>query len=148
MELFKQLNKAIHIATDYHDGQVDKGGQPYILHLIWVMNDVKSLRGKIVAVLHDIVEDTEVTIDNLTNFGFDDDIITAIDILTKKKEQKYNDYIESIGKNSLAREVKISDLKHNMDLKRLKEVTDTDKNRYDKYKKSYDYLVYLHYKIS
>lgn len=146
MELFKQLNMAIHIATDYHNGQIDKSGEPYILHPIWVMNNVKSLNGKVVAMLHDIVEDTEITIENLIDFGFDEDIVIAIDILTKKKGQKYTDYIELVGKNNLAREVKISDLKHNMDLKRLKEITDKDKKRYVKYKNSYDYLIYLHYK--
>ena len=146
MELFKQLNMAIHIATDYHNGQIDKSGEPYILHPIWVMNNVKSLKGKVVAMLHDIVEDTEITIENLIDFGFDEDIVIAIDILTKKKGQKYTDYIELVGKNNLAREVKISDLKHNMDLKRLKEITDKDKKRYVKYKNSYDYLIYLHYK--
>ena len=88
MELFEQLNKAIYIATHYHNEQTDKSKQPYILHPLWVMNNVESLRGKIVAVLHDIIEDTEVTISKLAIYGFDEDVIEAVDILTKKKRSK------------------------------------------------------------
>lgn len=141
MELFKQLNMAVKIAAHYHEGQVDKSGQPYILHPLWVMNNVESLKGKIVAVLHDIVEDTVMTMDKLSIFGFDEDILVAIDVLTKKEGQNYTEYIELINKNNLAREVKIADLKHNMDLGRLKEVTDKDRKRYEKYKTAYNYLI-------
>lgn len=143
MDLHEQLNLAINLATDHHSQQVDKAGQPYILHPLWVMNNVKTLKGKVVAVLHDIIEDTEVDIDDLILLDFDEDIIEAIDILTKKKRQTYTDYIHLVGTNKLAREVKIADLKHNMDLDRLKEVTDKDKERYVKYKNAHGYLVYI-----
>lgn len=145
MNLHEQLNLAIRVATDFHSQQVDKAGQPYILHPLWVMNDVKTLKGKIVAVLHDVIEDTDITIEDLIFQGFDEDIIEAIDILTKKKGQKYTDYIHLVGTNKLAREVKISDLKHNMDLNRLKDVTDKDRERCVKYKNAHDYLIHVHY---
>lgn len=141
MELYELLNKAIILATTYHKGQVDKSGQPYILHPLWVMSNVESLKGKIVAILHDTIEDTQLTISDLINHGFCDDIVKAIDILTKKKNQKYDDYIELVSKNDLAKEVKIEDLNHNMDLNRLKEVTEKDVKRYLKYVKAYNYLL-------
>lgn len=145
MDLHEQLNKAIQIATYYHGGQVDKADEPYILHPLWVMNNVKTLKAKIVAVLHDTVEDTGVTIHKLNAYGFDKDIVNAVYILTRKEEQKYSDYIELIATNKIAREVKIADLSHNMDLSRLKEVTNRDEIRYTKYLNARDYLINLSY---
>lgn len=146
MDKIEQLNLAIRIATDHHSQQIDKSGKPYILHPLWVMTNVDSLEEKIVAVLHDIVEDTDITIEDLIFSGFNEEIILAIDILTKKKNQKYDEYIELIGQNNLARKVKMADLTHNMDLTRLKEVTEKDKKRYVKYKNAYNYLTYLEYR--
>lgn len=141
MLLYNQLRMAINIANDVHSHQVDKAGQPYILHPLWVMNKVHTLKAKIVAVLHDIVEDTNITIEDLIFKGFDEDIVEAISLLTRKKNQSYNNYIELIATNDLAKEVKIADLSHNMDLSRLKEITDKDKERYNKYLKARDYLM-------
>ena len=145
MNLHEQLNQAIKMATHFHSKQVDKAGEPYILHPLWVMNNVKTLKGKIVAVLHDVVEDTSVTIHKLNIYGFDKDIIEAVDVLTRKEDQKYSDYIELIATNEIAREVKIADLSHNMDLSRLKEVTNRDEIRYTKYLNARDYLINLSY---
>lgn len=145
MDLHEQLNLAINLATDKHSKQVDKAGDPYILHPLWVMNKVKSLEAKIVAVLHDIVEDTDITIEDLIFKGFDDNIVYAVDILTKRKGMDYENYIDLIGENEIAMEVKMADLEHNMDLSRLKEITDKDRQRLLKYRNAHFYLTYIHY---
>lgn len=137
----EQLSTAIKIATDYHSGQVDKGGLPYILHPLTVMNNVETIEEKIVAILHDIIEDTPMTKDMLFKLGISEEIVEAIDVISKKKGQTYDEYLELVRDNELARRVKIADLKHNMDLSRLnREITDKDLNRQEKYKKASIYL--------
>ena len=136
-----QLEMAINIAVKYHANQKDKAGIPYIVHPLWVMSNVEDIKCKIAAALHDIVEDTEVTIHDLVMYGFDPDIVEAIKVLTKPKQQKYMNYIEQVNKNEIARNVKIADLKHNMDLSRLNNITDKDLKRVEKYKKAYDLLM-------
>lgn len=136
----KLLSRAIILATELHEGQVDKGGNPYILHPLRVMTNVKSLEGKIVAVLHDTIEDTDITVEDLIFKGFTGDIVEAVELLSKPKQEDYIKYIKRIKENSLAREVKIADLQDNMDLSRLKEITEKDLKRVEKYKKAYNIL--------
>ena len=135
-----QLETAIRLATQYHSGQKDKAGKPYILHPLWVMNKVNSIEAKIVAVLHDVLEDTSLTKDDLIAHEFNEDIVNAIELLTKSKNQSYESYIENISKNKLATEVKMADLLHNMDLTRLKDITFKDLTRSQKYMKAYNQL--------
>lgn len=108
------LDKAILLATKYHMGQRDKTGHNYILHPLRVMEKVESIQAKIVAVLHDVVEDTEMTLEDLQSAGFDEELLTAISLLTRNKEDEYFAYVERISSNPLAKEVKIADLQDNL----------------------------------
>lgn len=138
--LEEQLEQAIKLASINHYGQRDKSNKPYIFHLLYVMNSVNDLNAKIVGVLHDILKDTNITRNDLLNYGFSEDIVIAVEILTKSKNQKYMDYIENIKSDNIARKVKLIDLKHNMDLTRLSEISDEDLKRTMKYFEAYKKL--------
>jgi (p)ppGpp synthase/HD superfamily hydrolase len=129
------LKRAIEIAVQAHKGQVDKAGQPYILHPLRVMMNVHSDNAKIVAVLHDVIEDSNLTLADLIIEEFSLDIVDALRLLTKRRYDKYFDYIHNIkdSKNNLAILVKLADLEDNMDMSRLKETTEQDEKRYKKY---------------
>ena len=135
-----KLIKAFLLCMVKHWKQKDKAGKRYVWHPIHVMINVKGYNEKIVALLHDIVEDTEVTIPDLKNLKFSKEVIEAVDVITKKKDQEYFSYLKSIKDNSIAKKVKIEDLKHNSDLKRLRSITQKDIDRAIKYKKAIDYL--------
>lgn len=135
-----KLIKAFLLCMVKHWKQKDKAGKRYIWHPIHVMINVKGYNEKIVALLHDIVEDTEVTVSDLKNLKFSKEVIEAVDVITKKKDQEYFSYLKSIKDNSIAKKVKIEDLKHNSDLKRLRSITQKDIDRAIKYKKAIDYL--------
>lgn len=134
------LEKAIQIAATAHNGQTDKGGKPYILHPLRVMIQMDSEAAMIVAVLHDVVEDSEYTFDNLKAFGFSNEIITAVKYLTKQEGEPYETYLQRIKSNSLARQVKLADLKDNMNLQRLQNITSKDVERQEKYAKAVQIL--------
>ena len=137
MELHEQLKVAIDLANTYHDGQVDKAGLPYILHPLHVMNN----EAKIVAILHDMIEDTVITVEDLISYGFDSNIVNAIVAITKVNGISYDDYLKRVKTNELARIVKLADLSHNMDMTRLPNPTKRDYQRLEKYKKAYEYLM-------
>ena len=130
------LRKAIQLANDAHAGQLDKGGHPYIDHPIAVAGKLNSEDEKIVALLHDTIEDTNLTLEIIAKAGFSSYVVHAVDCLTKRTGESYKDYIDRINGNSLARNVKIADIDHNMDLSRLKYVTNADKIRLEKYSKA------------
>lgn len=132
------LNKAIAIAAKAHDGQVDKGGNPYILHPFRVMMNCESEAAKICAVLHDVIEDTNITLEDLKSRGFDDEIIAALDSLTKRKGESYDDFISRVLPNELACRVKLADLTDNMDLTRIQNPGQEDEARIQKYKLAAD----------
>ena len=92
------------------------------------------------ALLHDVIEDSHYTAEELLQAGLPETVVTAVQILSKKKGQDYQTYLENVKSNSLARVVKLADLKHNSDLSRLSSVTDEDLERFEKYKKAIDYL--------
>ncbi|WP_156286373.1 bifunctional (p)ppGpp synthetase/guanosine-3',5'-bis(diphosphate) 3'-pyrophosphohydrolase [Oceanivirga salmonicida] len=131
--------KALIIAIKAHKGQVDKAGRAYIFHPINVMLGVSGYKEKVVALLHDTVEDSNYTLDDLRKY-FTEEIVHTVDLLTKKEGVEYKEYLRLIKENKIARKVKISDLRHNMNLKRLKEVTQKDLDRLEKYKWSKEYL--------
>lgn len=131
---------ALKIATEAHKGQVDKAGVPYINHPLTVASLVDTEEEKIVALLHDTIEDTNITEQDLLNYGFSNKIVEAVKLLTHNKNVPYMDHIAKIKDNKLARKVKIADLTHNSDLSRLKEITEKDKKRYEKYQKALLYL--------
>lgn len=128
------LNKAIAIAAEAHDGQVDKGGNPYILHPLRVMMNCKSEAAKICAVLHDVIEDTKVTFEDLKSLGFSDEIVNALDCLTKRGGESYDDFISRVLPNELACQVKLADLMDNMDLTRIQNPCEKDEVRIQRYK--------------
>ncbi|MBF0454358.1 MAG: GTP pyrophosphokinase [Magnetococcales bacterium] len=113
------LEKAIALAVEGHTGQVDKANEPYILHPLRLMMRVRGERLRIIAVLHDLVEDTDTTFDKLRQEGFSEEIIEALDHLTHREEESYEAYILRIKKNDMARHVKLRDLEDNMDIRRL-----------------------------
>lgn len=115
----QQLIDAIRIAVDAHGIQLDKAGMPYILHPLHVMNNVDEIDAKIVAVLHDVVEDTAQTLEGLRYYGFSAEVIDAIDAITKRKGESYDDYLTRVKANPLALRVKLADIAHNSSPKRL-----------------------------
>ena len=131
------LEKAIILSTKAHAGQKDKSGEAYILHPLFVMSKMKNDMGRIVALLHDVIEDTEITEDDLRKEGFPSEVIDTVKILTRSKNEDYiEDYIQRILTNSLAIEVKLGDLSHNMDLNRMPNPSEHDFQRLEKYKKA------------
>ncbi|MCB9257288.1 MAG: GTP pyrophosphokinase [Chitinophagales bacterium] len=136
----KHFEKAMSIAIKAHEGQKDKAGAPYLLHVLRVMMSVEKMDEKIVSLLHDVVEDSEMTLVGLAKEGFPKKILKAVELLTKTESKPYKDYIQEIKNNDLARVVKLADLKDNMNITRLKKVTESDKLRIKKYKAAYNLL--------
>lgn len=134
------LARAISIAAVGFEKVKDKGGQPYILHCLRVMNQMDTEEEKIVAVLHDTVEDGVITIEELIKERFSQNVIYALILLTHKKETPYDEYIKAIALDPLATKVKKADLKDNSDITRLKGLTKKDFGRMEKYHRSYVYL--------
>lgn len=130
------LTRAILLAAKAHDGQTDKGGNPYILHPIRLASKANTTEESIVAVLHDVVEDSSITLFDLKNEGFSATIIEALDYLTRRADESYEGFIKRIKLNSLATKVKLLDLEDNCDVSRIPHMTDGDKARIDKYKKA------------
>jgi metal dependent phosphohydrolase, HD region len=134
------IDIALAIAKKAHAGQVDKAGVDYIQHPLYVASQVKTEQEKAVALLHDVLEDSDITAADLLAYGLSNEVVTAVQTLTKKKGQSYQDYLEKVKSNNLARVVKLADLKHNSDLSRLKTVSNTDYERVKKYKNAIRYL--------
>lgn len=134
------LTDAIELAAQIHDGQTDKGGTPYILHPLRVMLKMATDEERIVAVLHDVIEDSDgrVTLERLTSMGFSGEITEALDALTKRPGEAYGDYIQRLkAASALARKVKLADLEDNMDLARIAEPSAQDRERVEKYRAAY-----------
>ena len=129
------LATAIAIANQAHAGQLDKAGKPYISHPLTVMAQMDTLENKIVAVLHDAIEDSDLKIEDLVKQGFPEFITNAIAAITKLEGEPYEDYILRVKSNAIARKVKIADLMHNMDISRIANPTEKDFQRLEKYKK-------------
>ena len=137
----EQLGLAITIAVQAHDGQFDKGGFPYILHPLHLMHRLKyDLQLATIAMLHDVVEDSDITINDLEKLGFSGRVLSALYILTHERKHTYDEYLYYITKNFDAIRVKRKDLEHNSDITRLKGVTDKDLKRMEKYHKAFMYL--------
>ena len=134
------LQLALNIATKAHEGQLDKAGDPYIKHPIYVASLVNTETEKIVALLHDVVEDTNVTLNDIKKYGFGEPITEALTLLTHNKNIPYFEYINKIKNNSVAKNVKIADLTHNSDISRINKPTKKDLERTVKYKKALEIL--------
>jgi (p)ppGpp synthase/HD superfamily hydrolase len=137
------LGKAIEIAATAHSGQVDKGGKPYILHPLWVMDRVRHLGEDymIVAILHDVMEDSEWTFSDLISEEFNQNVMYALSLLTHDPAVSYDDYIKVIATDPIAKAVKLRDLEHNTKVTRLKGLRKKDFDRLEKYHKAYTYLM-------
>ena len=134
------LEKALLLAAKAHTGQVDKGGAPYILHPIRVMLACEGEQAKIVALLHDTLEDTALTAADLRREGFPKEIVQAVLCLTRRQDEDYMDYIARVSKNPLAAEVKRADLQDNMDIRRIPSPTEKDFARIRKYEQAFQKL--------
>ena len=135
------LERAIQIAVEAHVGVNDKGGKAYILHPISVMMRCETDEEKIVAILHDVVEDTDWTFEALREEGFTETIIEALKTVTKHSEDEdYDEFIQRSLKNEIGRKVKIADLRENLDVTRIGQLTDKDIARINKYKRALSVL--------
>ena len=134
------LEKAILLAVQAHQGQRQKDGSPYILHPLHLMAQLDDPAAQMVAVLHDVVEDTAVTMADLVALGLPEAVIAALQLLTHDEAMPYELYIQQIADNPLARQVKLADLTHNMDIRRLPVVTAKDRVRLQKYHQSWQFL--------
>lgn len=139
------VEDAILLAVQAHTGQTDKYGQPYILHVLGVASRCRSVEEKVVAFLHDVVEDTDHTFDDLRKLGFSERIIEAVDCLTRHKGESYDAFVLRVAPNPLARAVKLADLEDNMDVRRsTRPMREKDAERMEKYRKAWQYLAGLH----
>lgn len=132
---------ALSIACDKHSGQVDKANKPYIYHIVQVGKNISKKEDEYLAVayLHDVLEDTNLTKEILLE-KFPVEVVEAVQAITKKDNEEYNEYLERVKKNPIALIVKISDLMHNIDLSRLKKISSSDLKRAEKYRKAMEYL--------
>lgn len=131
--------KAMVIAYNAHMGQVDKVGVPYIYHPIHLAESMDSEYSCCAALLHDVVEDTDVTFEDLEK-DFPKEVVDAVRLLTHDLNVDYMEYVKNIKENEIAKKVKIADLTHNSDSSRLVMVTDVDKKRIEKYKRALEFL--------
>jgi len=134
------VETAIWIALHAHEGKLDKAGNPYIMHPLRVAIKLQAEDEIIAAFLHDVVEDSEITIDDLKKAGFNDNILRIVLLLTKKNDDNYYDYINRIKSYPPAVRVKLADLEDNMNLMRIKNPEPNDYERIEKYNKAYEYL--------
>ena len=128
------IYKSLEIVTKLFNDKCDKGGFPYVIHLLKVYSGVSEYIEKVCALLHDVVEDTDVTYDDLIKVGYPEEIIDILEIITKIKGEDYRDYIDRIIKsgNRNAMNIKLSDLRHNMEPDRIKSPTANDYERVSK----------------
>ena len=133
------IARAIEIAMDAHNGVTDKAGNPYVLHPLKMMSTVNSEEEKIVAVLHNVVEDAKDKgwdFERLEEEGFSPEVLEALRSVTVNDGEDYDDFIDRAVKNPIGRQVKIADLKDNMDVTRIGELEERDRDRLNKYKRA------------
>lgn len=139
--MMSTLERAIEIAVQAHKGQQDRNGQPYILHPLRVMAQMESDETRIVAILHDVVEDSaEWDLERLRTEGFGERILTALDAVTKREGEAYADFVARSARDPLAVIVKLGDLRDNMDIRRLDELTPRAVERLGRYLAAYQLL--------
>ena len=132
--------KALRLSFEAHKDQVDKDNIPYVFHPYEVAEAMDDETSVCVALLHDIIEDTDYTARNLRDMGFPEEIVTAVEVLTHSKAVPYMDYVARVKENPLAKKVKLADLKHNMTRERMEHPTKQDIARWEKYEKAYEFL--------
>ncbi len=137
----KMTVKALNTAYNAHMGQTDRCGLPYIFHPYHVAEQMTTEETVTAALLHDIIEDTTMTMEDLRELGFPEIVLEAVKLLTHDKSEDYFNYVRALKDNAIARTVKFADLAHNSDLTRLESVTENDLKRLEKYKKARDILL-------
>ena len=137
----KLTKKALKLCFEAHKDQVDKTGLPYVFHPFHLAEQMNDEYTTICALLHDVVEDTDYTIDDLKNMGFPIDVLEALKLLTHDPSVPYMDYVVALSDNEIAKSVKMADLRHNSDLTRLDVVDEWAIKRNEKYKKALEYLL-------
>lgn len=130
------LERALEIAIDAHRKQTDRAGRPYILHVLWVGSRGRCDEEAIVGLLHDVVEDSAWTLEDLGHEGFGERVIEALRLITKQEGEDYEDYLERVAANPLARRVKSYDLEHNLDRSRIPKPSERDHERWEKYERA------------
>jgi (p)ppGpp synthase/HD superfamily hydrolase len=135
------LERAIEIAARAHAGKKDKAGAPYILHPLRVMLKLSSEEEQITAVLHDVIEDSDLRLDDIRREGFSRTIVAAIDSVTMRKGETYNQFIVRAAANPIGRRVKLADLEDNCDLSRLASPTRQDQDRMIKYRRAIELIM-------
>ena len=131
---------ALRLCFDAHKDQVDKSGLPYVFHPFHLAESMTTEATTIVALLHDVVEDSTYTFEDLVQMGFGDEVIDALRLLTHGDGVDYMEYVRAIKGNSIAKAVKLADLTHNSDLTRLDKVDDKAIERRNKYLEAYELL--------
>ena len=129
-----ETKKAMKLCFEAHKDQTDKSGLPYVFHPFHVAKQMHDEKTTIVALLHDVVEDTSYTLQDLRAIGFNQEVLDAIALMTHDKNVPYMEYVAKIRENPIARAVKLADLRHNSDLTRMDEITETELKRVEKYK--------------
>ncbi len=132
--------KALKLCFEAHKEQVDKSEMPYVFHPFHLAEQMTDETTTVVALLHDIVEDTDMTFEDLEKQGFSDEIISALRLLTHDKNTPYMEYVGEIKKNKIATAVKLADLRHNSDLTRLSVIDEKALKRKEKYEKAIKFL--------
>ena len=128
-----ETKKAMKLCFDAHKKQVDKSGLPYVFHPFHLAEQMTDEDTTVVALLHDVVEDSDYTFADLQELGFSESVLAALRLLTHDESVPYMDYVAAIKKNPIARAVKLADLRHNSDLSRVDEVTEKTLARREKY---------------
>ncbi len=131
-----KTKKALELCFEAHKNQVDKSGMPYVFHPFHVAEQMTDEATTIVALLHDVVEDTDYTLEDLAAKGFEKEILEAVALMTHEDDVPYLDYVAKLKDNPIARAVKLADLAHNSDLSRIGEIDDETRERLEKYKKA------------
>ena len=134
------MEDAITLAAKLHRGQVDKGGAPYVLHPLRVMAAMETQEERIAAVLHDVVEDTPTSLDQLKAWGCPDTVLEAVDALSRRPGEDWDSYLERVAANGLARRVKVKDLEDNLRPERLLRVGPKDRARLYRYQRAWERL--------
>ena len=135
------LEKAISIALEAHCGQKDGDGSPYILHPLRMMARVETGTQKIVAILHDVVENTDWTFKDLEQKGFSKKVLKSLDCLTRRRGESYKKFVKRAASDPVAKRVKLADLLDNMDVRRLEKVTPKNARRLSKYNQAWRFLI-------
>lgn len=136
----KLTKKALQLCFEAHKNQVDKTGLPYVFHPFHLAEQMTDEISTICALLHDVVEDTDYTFDDIREMGFSKEVVDVLRLLTHEDGVPYMDYVEKISANPIAKQVKLADLRHNSDLTRLDVIDEKALQRNEKYKKAIEFL--------